>query len=218
MPARDFAEHDPDFTEDQARQCRRIIEGMRSLNSKVMRLNGPVESLTKAADRVDALLASLDDVTETRGLESFRFEFDHEAPNQVLPFNPATGEFNPLAPAIEMKVEGKRLVADVEYSNACESAPDTAQGGMIAAVWDQVLAYAVMLEGGTGPTLWVKVDFVKPTPINTRLRFECEVVEREGKKVRVEGHCYLGDELLSRAQALILHAYDIGVKGGTAGA
>ena len=50
----------------------------------------------------------------------------------MIPFNPATGEFNPLANPIEMTVEGDRLVAEVTFSNVYESAPDTVQGGMVA--------------------------------------------------------------------------------------
>lgn len=216
MPASDFSGHDPDFSEAQLEQCHRIIDGVRRLNARVMRLGGNADELGAAADRVESLLASLDDVTAHRDLESFRFEFDLAAPNRVIPFNPGTGEFNPLAPDIEMSVQGNRLVAHVEYSNAFESGPDTVQGGMVAAVWDQLLAYAVMIEGGTGPTLWLKVDFVKPTPITERLRFECQVVDRDRKKVRVEGRCYLGDEEVSRAEALCLHAYDIAVKNESA--
>jgi acyl-coenzyme A thioesterase PaaI-like protein len=216
MPASDFSTQDPDFSQEQEEQCARLIAGLRKVNSKIVRLGGSLDALTSAADRVEALLASLDEVTQSRAIPSYRYEFDPARPNDVIPFNPATGEFNPISPGIEMSVEGKKLVATCEYSNCYESAPDTAQGGMVAAVFDQVLAYAMMLEGATGPTLWLKVNFLKPTPINQPLRFEAEVTAIEGRKVSVRGSCYCGDLEVSSAEALILKSYDIPFIGGTA--
>ena len=149
-----------------------------------------------------------------RALQSFRFAFDRNHPNDVLPFNPATGEFNPIAPKLAMAVDGNELVTHSEFSNCYESGPDTVQSGMVAAVYDQLLAYAVMASWQTGPTLWLKVSYRKPTPINRRLRFECAVASIDGKKVSVTGSCHQGDEKLSEAEALLLAAYPLEVTGG----
>ena len=181
MPLIDFSNHDPDFTKEQIEQCERIVEGVRNLNNKVVRLGGSLASLTAAADRVEALLASLDEVAETRAMETYRHQFDFDRPNNVIPFNPATGEFNPLSPRMNVVLEGKKLVAECVFANCYESAPDMVQGGMVAAVYDQFLAYAVMVEGLTGPTLSLQVSYLKRTPINEALRFECEVESNVGK-------------------------------------
>lgn len=213
MPAVDFSSHDPDFSPEQERQCARIIQGLRQVNSRIVRLGGSLEALRATADRVEALLASLDEVTRSRAMQSYRFRFDLSRPNDVLPFNPATGEFNPLAPALEMSVEGKKLIVHCTYSNCYESGPDVVGGSMLAALWDQLLAYAVMIHGGTGPTLWMKVNFLKPTPIHQPLRFECEVTGVERRKVSVRGSCYCGDLEVSSAEALILRSYEIPLVG-----
>ena len=99
-----------------------------------------------------------DAVTQTRALQSFRFAFDRDHPNDVLPFNPATGEFNPIAQKLQMAVDGNKLLTHGEFSSCYESGPDTVQGGRVAAVYDQLRAYAVMAGGRTGPTLWLKVS------------------------------------------------------------
>lgn len=200
-----------EFGEAQAEQCVRIVEGLRSLNSKVLDLGGSLDALTAAANRVEALVASLGEVTRARAIESYRGVFDPGAPNDVLPFNPASGVLNPIAPKVEMSVEGKTLVAYCEFSRCHEGGPDTAHGGMIAAVYDQVLAYATMIEGKTGPTLSLKVTYLKPTPVNERLRFETTVTSVAGRKYTVAGACYRGDVKLSEAEGLMLGAYDIPV-------
>lgn len=214
MPLSDFASHDPEFSQQQVDQCARIVAGLRKINDKIMRLGGPVEALTETADRVEALLESLDPVTQKRAMESYRYVLDLDHPNGVIPFNPATGEFNPMAPIIELAVAGEGLVARCEFTNRFESAPDCVQGGMVAAVYDQLLAYSVMVKGATGPTIWLKVNYLKPTPLHEMLRFETAVESIDGKKYIVKGACYRGDERISEAEGLLLGSYEIPSSGG----
>jgi len=214
MPRIDYSSNDPEFSQAHADQCVRIVEGIRKINAKILQLGGSLESLTTAADRVEELLASLGEVTAERAIEPYRGAFDLGDPNNVLPFNPATGALNPIAPKLEMSVEGNTLVTHCEFSRCHEGGPDTAHGGMIAAVYDQLLAYATMLEGKTGPTLWLKVIYLKPTPVNERLRFETVVTAVDGRKYSVAGSCYRGDVKVSAAEGLMLGAYDVPVAGG----
>jgi acyl-coenzyme A thioesterase PaaI-like protein len=215
MPSSDFASHDPDFSQEQIDQCARIIDGLRKINNKIVRLGGSLDALTSAGDQVDALLDSLAEVTQARAMESFRFEFDPNQPNGVLPFNAATGEFNPIAPSMEMAVEGTTLVADCRFSNCHESAPDTVQGGLVAAVFDELLAIAMMGKGKAGPTLWLKVTYLKPAPLCETLRFEVDVDAIEGKKFAGRGSCYHGDRKISEVECLMLGSYDVPIVGGS---
>jgi acyl-coenzyme A thioesterase PaaI-like protein len=217
MPASDFASHDPDFSRSQKDQCTRIVEGLRTINARAVRLGGSLDALTSAADQVEALLESLGEVTEARAMESFRFEFDLGDPNSVLPFNPATGEFNPIAPRLEMTLEDKKLVIHCEFSSCYESAPDTVQGGMVAAVYDQLLSYSIMAEGFVGPTIWIRVDYLKRTPIHEPLRFEAVVDTVDDREFTVKGSCYRGEEKISEAEGVILGAYEITPIGGERG-
>lgn len=209
MPASDYGSHDPEFTQEQVDQCARIIEGVRAINTKIVRLSGSLEDLTAAADRIEALSASLDAVTQNRAIETFTFEFDTSAPNSIMPFNPATGAFNPLAPKLEMTWDGRKLGAEFAFASNYESGPDAVQGGMVAAFYDQLLAFVVMGHGQTGYTVWLKVDYLKPTPIDQPLRFEGWAESIDGKKFSTRGSCYHGDVKVSEAEAFILGGYDI---------
>ena len=84
MPASDFASQDPALSPQQVAQHGRILDGMRRINARVVRLPGSLGSL-----------ASLDSVTQTRALQPFRLAFDRDHPNDVRPFNPATGGGGP---------------------------------------------------------------------------------------------------------------------------
>jgi len=209
MPGSDYSSFDPDFDAEQVEQCARIVSGVRELNRRVLRLAGSAEALAAAADRIDDLLGSLDPVTGSRAMQTFRFQFDPRDPNAVMPFNPATGAFNPVAPGLAMTLEGEKLVARLEFGDAYESGPDLVQGGMVAALYDQLLAFAVMAAGKTGHTVSLAVRYLAPTPIHQPLRFEASVASVEGKKYTVVGSCHLGDRMVSEAEAVILGAYDL---------
>lgn len=216
MPLSDFSSHDPDFTRGQVDQCARIIDAVREINTKIVRLSGSVQDLAAAADRIEALSASLVPVTGSRAMETFRYKFDASEPNNVMPFNPATGAFNPVAPKLEMKLEGEKLVAEFAFASHYESAPDTVQGGMVAALYDQLLSFVVMAHGKTGPTVWLKVTYLKRTPINRPLRFEGWVASVDGENFATCGSCHHGDVKVSEAEGLMLGNYDIPVVGETA--
>lgn len=213
MPGSDFASHDPDFTPAQEGECARIIDGIRKINTRIVRLGGSLEALKAAGDRVEALLQSLDEVTQARALVSYKFPFDLDEPNDILRFNPATGKYNPVAPALEMRTEGEKLVIECEFPDGYESGPETVQGGIVAAVYDQLLAYVIMMRGFTGPTAWLKVDYLKRTPINVPLRFEANVDSVDGEKFSVKGVCYRGDEKISAAEGMVLGSYELPVTG-----
>ena len=214
MPISDFSSHDPDFSADQVAECARIIAGLREIGTKVVRLSGAVEELRAAGDRVEALSQSLDAVTQSRAIETFRFGFDLDDPNAVMPFNPATGAFNPVAPELDMKVADERLITELVFSSRYESAPDSVQGGMVSALYDQLLAFAVMIHGKTGPSASLEVKFLKRTPIEERLRFETWVEKVEEDRFHACGACWFGDTQISEASGVILGKYDLPVSTG----
>lgn len=213
VPLSDFGAHDPEFTQKQKDACARIVDAVRALNTKVVRLSGSAEELNAAAERIEATTASLGSITERRAIETFHFDFDPDDPNRVMPFNPATGRFNPVAPRVEMRLDGETLVGEFAFPSNYESGPDTVQGGMVAAFYDQLLAFAVMSRGRTGPTLWIRVSYLKRTPIEQPLRFEAEVVEIDQDHYTVRGACFLGDTKVSEAEAAVLAKIDMPLVG-----
>ena len=213
MPLSDFGSHDPEFSQTQKDACARIVDAVRALNTKIVRLGGSAEELIAAAERIERVSASLDGVTAHRALETFHFDFDVGDPNRVMPFNPATGAYNPIAPKIDMRLDGDTLIGEFAFPPNYESGPDTVQGGMVAAFYDQLLAFAVMARGRTGPTLWIRVSYLKRTPIEQPLRFEAKVDAVEEQTCTVRGACYLGDTKVSEAEAAVLAKLEMPLVG-----
>ncbi len=62
-----------------------------------------------------------------------------------------------------------------------------AHGGIVCAILDEVMAWALVDEDSWGLTARMSVDFRRPVPIGRRLRAEGRVVERRRRLIRTEG-------------------------------
>jgi uncharacterized protein (TIGR00369 family) len=63
-----------------------------------------------------------------------------------------------------------------------------AHGGIICAILDEVMAWALVDEDCWGVTARLSVDFRRPVPIGRRLRAEGRVIERRRRVIRTEAH------------------------------
>lgn len=125
----------------------------------------------------------------------------------LLPFSPITGPLNPIAPGLEYRRDGEKLVAETHFNDLYEGPPHCVHGGIIAGVFDQLLAMANMLAGTAGPTASLTVDYKKPTPLNTLLRFEAWQERVDGRKVYMKGHALHGDTVVAESSGLFIHLY-----------
>lgn len=94
-----------------------------------------------------------------------------------------SGPFNPLGIAIEVHREGGEAVAEVELGAAFEGGPGRSHGGIVAAIFDDVLGYLLTLERTPGFTGELAIRYLAPTPIGQRLVFRARLVGREGRKL-----------------------------------
>ena len=121
-----------------------------------------------------------------------------------LPFSPVMGRLNPASIGIEIRREGERVVSEVILAEPAEGATGLVHGGVIAAIYDELLASANLMIKAGGPTGTLNVRYRKPTPIYSRLRFEGWVERIDERKVHTRGHCLLGDQVVSEAEAIFV--------------
>jgi acyl-coenzyme A thioesterase PaaI-like protein len=77
-------------------------------------------------------------------------------------------------------------------------------GGVVAGVWDQVLAFACMIQGTPGHTATFSTHYRAITPLHEELRFEAWVERTDGRRVFARGHCHAGGTLVSEADGLFI--------------
>lgn len=103
--------------------------------------------------------------------------------------HPLVGRANPLAPPIELRAEGDRVLGRLRFGPLHEGMPDCAHGGWIASGFDIVFAQAATrAPAGGGVTGTLTVRYRGLTPIEAPLCYEAWFERSEGRKIFVRGH------------------------------
>lgn len=97
---------------------------------------------------------------------------------------------------------GHHVEGRMRFGPAHQGAPGLLHGGVITAVFDEVLGLA---QAGSGRmTATLQVDFLAPTPLGADLRFTAGVASVEGRKARVRGEVTHQSVTCARAEALFI--------------
>lgn len=115
-------------------------------------------------------------------------ETDGQGPMDAsMPYDPVIGPFNPLALPVTITFEPPLAVGTGTFTTPYEGGPGWVHGAALAATFDIVLTAANHLAGAAGPTVWLTLRFRRPTLVGVAARFEAEVVEADGRRVRSKG-------------------------------
>lgn len=198
----------PTFNLPEHHALQRVNDQLRRLNEAAIFLNQDSETLNALAAQIEHLADQMAGMQGERMLPQFHHPAVATDPNAFLSYSPVSGRFNPTAPPIEFHTETvndtAKVIGNVYFNRIYEGPPNMVHGSWVAAIYDQILAFNTVINKAGGPTAYLHVDYLKPTPIETELRFEAWVKSFEGKKMYTEGACYAGDELITKAEALFI--------------
>jgi acyl-coenzyme A thioesterase PaaI-like protein len=185
----------------------RIALGVRRLGRFVNTTLASADELAPLARELDELLGRLPGELLPDGASSASRFADGRALDPALPLpnprgtHPLLGCINPVAPPLELRVEGDRIVADVEFDVRYEGNRGWVHGGFVAAGFDIMVVTGARLSGSAGPTGALSVRFVAPTPIGEPLRYESWLVGQQGRKLQVRAHLLRRDTGAITAEA-----------------
>jgi acyl-coenzyme A thioesterase PaaI-like protein len=97
------------------------------------------------------------------------------------------------------------IEGQVTFGPAYEGPPGHCHGGMIAAMFDELLGY---VQRAPGFTAYLKIDYRAPTPLNRELSVKGWVDRVEGRKRYIRGTCHLDGVLLTEAEGLFIAPRD----------
>lgn len=94
-----------------------------------------------------------------------------------------SGLANPLGVALTVHREGDQVAAVVNLGAAFEGVPQRAHGGIVAAVFDDVMGYVLQLSRTPAYTGRLTVNYRAPVPLGTDLEVRGWEEYREGRKL-----------------------------------
>lgn len=214
MGIANYFDSDPNFTLSQESELVRLVKALRGVIDSSVKLNAPLETLTALANDAETMLAQMQPYNSVRPIAAHNKHFRPDDVNWSAPYSPVVGRCNPLAPPMQMVLREDKAIGNVTFGDAYEGPPNCVHGGMIALTWDHVMALANMLINARGPTAWLHIDYKKPTPLYTPLRFEAWIDKLEGKKIFIKGACYANGEVVTEASGLFINTVikNIGVE------
>ena len=192
------------MTDIEKRELLRLVSALRGLVESSVALSAPLPELVAMADAAEALGARAAGFAGERPFPRYGSPEGGDL-DAILPWSPISGRYNPLAAPVSMSMEDGKAIGSAEFGLAYEGPPGGVHGGVVAAVWDQVLAYACMVHGMPGPTATFTTHFRAITPLGQPLRFEAWVERSEGRRVYARGRCHAGDKLVSEADGIFIH-------------
>ena len=190
-----------------------LADEMRRIIARLAVVRPPAEELERAAEAAAAFADRLDALPE-RG-QSWEVSEAGLQPGDFVGFSPVSGKSNPMAPPVTLKVrrgaphEGidtdHHIAGSVTFGPAYEGPPGHVHGGLIAAMFDELLGFAQLSPGFTA---YLHINYRKPTPLGAELRLVAWIESVERRKRIVKGECYLGDEKVTDAEGLFIAPRD----------
>ncbi|WP_024795250.1 PaaI family thioesterase [Tomitella biformata] len=184
-PAEDFGA--PEFRE--------LVAEVRRLQDAVSATAAPSAALSLAlAEQLRAAAEQLEDLHTVGRLRASRLNGGGHTHHHPV-----------LVPYQVGDVGERTMWATTTFTEAHLGGNGAVHGGMIPLMFDDLLGIFVSERGLSGSrTAYLKVNYRKITPILRPLRVEASIDSVEGRKTKVTGRLYDGDELLCDADALFV--------------
>ncbi len=197
-----------EITTDQARE--RAAEAMRLLGHTLVERDGDIDLLLRVAEAAERVAGELQAapvrVRDIISLKKAQVMADATDGEQISHFSTCfvSGAHNPMGIGMEVFREGDEVRAHVVLESAFEGAPGRSHGGIVAAIFDDVLGYLLSLTKSAAFTGELTVRYHAATPIKLPLEFRAREVSREGRKIFAEAEAHAEGRLIASAKAIFI--------------
>ena len=156
-----------------------------------------LERIAELADRTAATVEQGD--TRSRPIDSIKRRLWEDAPADGAPMSHfaecvVSGSANPMGIAITVRRDGKQAVADFNLGPAFEGAPLRAHGGIVAAIFDDVMGYVLALLRTPAFTGRLTVNYRAPVPMGVDMSVRAWLESQSGRKLSMRAEMTLAAE------------------------
>ena len=131
------------------------------------------------------------DIADGAGVESFEYR-------------PFSGESSPWSLEPDIRRDGNGVRATVTFGASDEGAPERCHGGLVAALFDDVLGSVLSVTGDGAFTGELTVRYVAPVPLHRELVCTARIDRRDGRKLHMLGELWDGETLVGSARAVFI--------------
>jgi acyl-coenzyme A thioesterase PaaI-like protein/molybdopterin converting factor small subunit len=114
------------------------------------------------------------------------------------------GPANATSVDFEARREGDEVIADACFGAAFEGAPGRVHGGMVAAVFDDLVGFILGMVGQPGFTGRLTVHYHAPVPTERPVEFRARLRERAERTLVVDADVRLDDRILATCEATMV--------------
>jgi acyl-coenzyme A thioesterase PaaI-like protein len=196
--------HGPDAAHPPGPELRRLVDALRLVTDQVVRTAASPELLARAAAAVEEAAALLEPVTPAWSPAVAARPFSDLQPHEYFPFSPMIGFYNALAPPVVLEVDGHDVRGRATLGSAYEGPPGCVHGGIVAALFDELLGVANITSGVGAMTGTLTIRYRSPTPLHAPLDFAAAVDRIEGRKVFTSGSIRAGERLCAEAEGIFI--------------
>ncbi|MDA0370922.1 MAG: PaaI family thioesterase [Actinomycetota bacterium] len=182
----------------------RLAQGLRQMLQHSATSTTDDAVMARAADLIDEAVRLLEPGPHGRGYNGSAEGSVGGVPHGFTSHSPVTGPLNALASIVTLSSTDTEVIAEVTYGDAYEGPPGHVHGGLIAAIFDEVLGFAQALSGAPGMTGKLEITYRSPTPLHTPLRVVGRFERIDGRKIFTTGTIHAGDRLCAEAKGLFI--------------
>ena len=129
---------------------------------------------------------------------------DEIGQRQLFSDSIVAGAANPMGLAAQLWRDGDVACMRVTLGNAFEGAPGRAHGGVVAALFDEVMGLLNVIHGAMAFTAQLDITYLAPTPVGEPIVARAWLTRRDDRKRYVEATLHADDVLVASAKALFI--------------
>jgi len=169
----------------------RAATSLRRLGHAIVGHDVSADVFDSIADGVESWLPAVEAAPgRSRSVETMKqhmFEQPAEgAPIGTFPDCVVSGDANPMGLDVQFFREGDEAVSRVVLGAAFEGAPNRAHGGVVAAVFDDLMGFVLTIHESPAYTAELTVRYRRPTPVGEEIEFRARLVDRNGRRLHID--------------------------------
>lgn len=192
----------------------RAAAALRRLGHAVVGHDADAALLERVAEQAAATAAIVEEgEPRSRPIDAIKRRLWEDAPPDGGPMSHfaecvVSGTANPMGIAIKVRRDGDEAVADFNLGAAFEGAPQRAHGGVVAAIFDDVMGYVLVVHRTPAYTGRLTINYRAPVPMGQDMTVRARLHERSGRKLSMRAEMTLAADpshpVICDAEALFI--------------